>query len=132
MIKSINEFSKEHKLAVIVNYDFSKIFDYGLVYRTSTDHVEKIRKNNGKYIQYPYIQQFKKGRDSKVEVFILYDGKMYLVDRINDDDNSNYKIVKEITNISPDLYKDGIFYENYFKATDAVIVNNEPLLKIIE
>ena len=137
MINNMDEFSKLYNKAVIVNYDFADVMEYGLVYRTSkhfTDNrsMEKIAIENGKYITYPYIQQFQKGEDSNLEIFIIHNHKTYRIERIDKfNPNSNYKIVEEMTNVNPNFYNDIIFTDMYKKARNPKRIN-EPLLKIEE
>ena len=119
MINNMDEFCKLHSKAIIVNYDFADVIEYGLVYRTRkhfTDKrsMEKIAKENGKYITYPYIQQFQKGEDSDLEMFIIYGHKTYRIERIDKfNPSSNYKIVEEMVNVNPDFYNDIIFTNMY-------------------
>lgn len=137
MINNMDEFSKLYNKAIIVNYDFADITGYGLVYRTSkhfTDNksMEKIAKENNKYITYPYIQQFQKGEDSSLEMFIIHNHKTYMIERIDKfNPISNYKIIKEMTNVSPDFYSDTIFLAMYKNARDPKRIN-ESLLMIEE
>lgn len=137
MINNMDEFSKLHDKAIIVNYDFGDIMEYGLVYRTSkhfTDErsMEKFAKVNNKYITYPYIQQFQKGEDSNLEMFIIHGHKTYRIERIDKfNPTSNYKIVEEMMEITSDFYNDSIFMDMYMKARDPRRIN-EPLLKIEE
>ena len=51
------------------------------------------------------------------------------IERINKlDENSNYKVLDTLYNVSPLLYEDSIFNEEGFKA----VIINEDLLKIEE
>ena len=110
MINTIKEFAIEHPRAVIVNYDIAGTFDddSGRTYRTSTESLEYFRKEKGRYLKYPQIQPYLKLSDSSDhELFILHNGKMYELEKIDE----NYYIKREITNINPNLYKDDVFYD---------------------
>lgn len=111
MINSIIEFSKEHKDAVIVNYDISEQFECGMTYRTSTNKVELFRKDkNGKYINYPYIQPYLTLSDSSnYELFIIHNSKMYKLEKSNKE--NTYKIKEELKNVSSNINKDDVFYD---------------------
>ena len=137
MINNMDEFSKLYNKAIIVNYDFADVMEYGLVYRTSkhftnNKSMEKIAKENGKYITYPYIQQFQKGEDSNLEIFIIHNHKTYRIERIEKfNSTSNYKIVEEMINVNQNFYNDIIFIEMYKEARNPKRIN-EPILIIEE
>ena len=128
MINTIEEFKNIHQKADIVNYDIEKIFGFGMTYRTTTGSVEIFRKVNGKYIKYPYIQPYLKlDDDSSYELFIIYNSKMYQLEKgIN---NNTYKIKKEITDINSNINKDDVFYD-VKKRIEPKIINEE--LYVIE
>ena len=44
---------------------------------------------------------------SDYELFILHNGKMYELEKIDE----NYHIKREITDINPNLYMDDVFYD---------------------
>lgn len=122
MINTIEEFSKEHPKAVIVNYNIAEKFDYGLTYRTSCFSLEKFRKNKGKYIKYPLIQPYLKlSKNSNYELFILLNNKAYELESYN----NNYRIKRELTNINPNLFMDEVFFK---KAHEPKIMDEEILL----
>ena len=110
MINTIKEFAIEHPSAVIVNYDIAGTFDddSGRTYRTSKESLEYFRKEKGRYLKYPQIQPYLKLNDSSdYELFILHNGKMYELEKIDE----NYHIKREITDINPNLYMDDVFYD---------------------
>ena len=110
MINTIKEFAVKYPKAVIVNYDIAGTFDdeSGRTYRTTTENLEYFRKENGKYLKYPQIQPYLKLNDSSdYELFILHNGKMYELEKIDE----NYHIKREITDINPNLYMDDVFYD---------------------
>ena len=105
MINTIKEFAVKYPKAVIVNYDIAGTFDdnSGRTYRTSTNHLEYFRKENGKYLKYPQIQPYLKlSEDVDYKLFILYNHKMFELEKID----VNYHIKREIEDII--AAKDGI------------------------
>ena len=110
MINTIKEFAVKYPKAVIVNYDIAGTFDddSGRTYRTSTNHLEYFRKENGKYLKYPQIQPYLKlSENSGYNLFILYNHKMFELEKIDE----NYHIKQEIVDINPELYMDDVFYD---------------------
>ena len=109
MINTIKEFSDKYPKAVIVNYDIAGTFDdSGRTYRTSTNHLEYFRKENGKYLKYPKIQPYLKlNENDDYKLFILYNHKMFELEKIDD----YYHIKQEIVDINPKLYMDDVFYD---------------------
>ena len=129
MINTIEEFAKLHPYADIVNYDAKYLFDYGLTYRTKTKTLERFRKINGKYIEYPNIQPYLDAEDKNgYELFIIHNRKMY---QLLKNDDETYKIAKELENINPDIYKDDVFYDQR-KLKNPVIHSKELVLTVIE
>lgn len=110
MINTIKDFIVKYPKAVIVNYDIAGKFDddSGRTYRTSTNHLEYFRKENGKYLKYPQIQPYLKlSENSDYKLFILYNHKMFELEKIDE----NYHIKQEIVDINPELYMDDVFYD---------------------
>ena len=110
MINTIKDFIVKYKKAVIVNYDIAGKFDddSGRTYRTSTNHLEYFRKENGKYLKYPQIQPYLKlSENEDYKIFILYNQKMFELEKIDE----NYHIKQEIVDINPELYMDDVFYD---------------------
>ena len=110
MINTIKDFIVKYPKAVIVNYDIAGKFDddSGRTYRTSTNHLEYFRKENGKYLKYPQIQPSSKlSENAEYKLFILYNHKMLKVEKIDE----NYHIKQEIVDINPELYMDDVFYD---------------------
>ena len=110
MINTIKDFIVKYPKAVIVNYDIAGKFDddSGRTYRTSTNHLEYFRKENGKYLKYPQIQPYLKlSENSGYNLFILYNHKMFELEKIDE----NYHIKQEIVDINPELYMDDVFYD---------------------
>ena len=129
MINTIKEFAIEHPSAVIVNYDIAGTFDddSGRTYRTTTKSLEYFRKEKGRYIKYPQIQPYLKLNDSSdYELFILHNGKMYELEKIDE----NYHIKREITDINPNLYMDDVFYDK--KNLNKPRIQDESILIIKE
>lgn len=116
---TLEEFRKEYKYGIIVNYDKNK------VYRASTNKVEQIADG----VNYPYIQRYQKGENPRTTLFIIINNTFKKIERINKfDENSNYKVLDTLYNVSPLLYEDPIFNEEGSKP----IIINEDLLKIEE
>ena len=110
MINTIKDFIVKYPKAVIVNYDIAGKFDddSGRTYRTSTNHLEYFRKENGKYLKYPQIQPYLKlSENADYKLFILYNHKMFELEKIDE----NYHIKQEIVDINPQLYMDDVFYD---------------------
>ena len=110
MINTIKEFAVKYPKAVIVNYDIAGTFDdeSGRTYRTTTENLEYFRKENGKYLKYPQIQPYLKlSEDVDYKLFILYNHKMFELEKIDE----NYHIKQEIVDINPELYMDDVFYD---------------------
>ena len=110
MINTIKEFAVKYPKAVIVNYDIAWTFDdeSGRTYRTTTENLEFFRKENGKYLKYPQIQPYLKlSENSGYNLFILYNHKMFELEKIDE----NYHIKQEIVDINPELYMDDVFYD---------------------
>ena len=110
MINTIKDFIVKYPKAVIVNYDIAGKFDddSGRTYRTSTNHLEYFRKENGKYLKYPQIQPYLKlNENADYKLFILYNHKMFELEKIDE----NYHIKQEIVDINPELYMDDVFYD---------------------
>ena len=110
MINTIKEFAVKYPKAVIVNYDIAGTFDdeSGRTYRTTTENLESFRKENGKYLKYPQIQPYLKlSENSGYNLFILYNHKMFELEKIDE----NYHIKQEIVDINPELYMDDVFYD---------------------
>ena len=110
MINTIKDFIVKYPKAVIVNYDIAGKFDddSGRTYRTSTNHLEYFRKENGKYLKYPQIQRYLKlSENADYKLFILYNHKMFELEKIDE----NYHIKQEIVDINPELYMDDVFYD---------------------
>lgn len=110
MINTIKDFIVKYPKAVIVNYDIAGKFDddSGRTYRTSTNHLEYFRKENGKYLKYPQIQPYLKlSKNADYKLFILYNHKMFELEKIDE----NYHIKQEIVDINPELYMDDVFYD---------------------
>ena len=110
MINTIKDFIVKYPKAVIVNYDIAGKFDddSGRTYRTSTNHLEYFRKENGKYLKYTQIQPYLKlSENSGYNLFILYNHKMFELEKID----GNYHIKREIEDINPSLYMDDVFYD---------------------
>lgn len=110
MINTIKEFAVKYPKAVIVNYDIAGTFDdeSGRTYRTTTENLEFFRKENGKYLKYPQIQPYLKlSENSGYNLFILYNHKMFELEKIDE----NYHIKQEIVDINPELYMDDVFYD---------------------
>lgn len=111
MINTINDFIKEHKYCVIVNYDIADKFGYGLTFRSRGAHgkgsLEIFRKDGNHYIKYPQIQPYLELNDyNQYELFIIHDHKLYKINKIDDD----YFIEREVLNVSDKLYMDDVFY----------------------
>lgn len=84
MINTIKDFIVKYPKAVIVNYDIAGKFDddSGRTYRTSTNHLEYFRKENGKYLKYPQIQPYLKlSENADYKLFILYNHKMFELEK---------------------------------------------------
>ena len=110
MINTIKDFIVKYPKAVIVNYDIAGKFDddSGRTYRTSTNHLEYFRKENGKYLKYPQIQPYLNlSENADYKLFILYNHKMFELEKIDE----NYHIKQEIVDINPELYMDDVFYD---------------------
>ena len=110
MINTIKEFAVKYPKAVIVNYDIAGTFDdeSGRTYRTTTENLEYFRKENGKYLKYPQIQPYLKlSENSGYNLFILYNHKMFELEKIDE----NYHIKRKIEDINPSLYMDDVFYD---------------------
>ena len=128
MIETIKEFSLKHPHADIVNYDAKELFDYGLTYRTNKNSLEKFRKCNGKYIDYPNIQPYLEANSkSDYELFIIYNRKMYQLIKSGD---LSYKIVREVEDINPKIYMDDVFFDKK-NLKESSNRSNEPIYKII-
>ena len=127
MIETISDFIKEHPRAVIVNYDIAKKLDYGVTYRTSTGSLEKFRKVNEEYIKFPYIQPYLKLTNSNYELFIIYQKKMYKLALSND--TTNYKIDKEVLNVSKGIYNDRVFNDMTNLKTPVIVNEKIKLIK---
>ena len=128
MINTIEEFSKLHPLADIVNYDIAEKFGYGMTYRTKTKTTEKFRMHNNRYLEYPFIQPYLEAKDIEgYEFFIIKDGKMYQIMKDEEHENS-YKKIKEIEGVSPEIYNDDVFYQ---KRKEPKCVHEE-ICKIID
>lgn len=129
MINTIKEFAIKHPKAVIVNYDIAGKFDddSGRTYRTSTGKLEYFRKENGRYLKYPQIQPYLNLNDSSAyELFILHNGKMYELEKIDE----NYHIKREVEDINPNIYMDDVFYDK--KNLHKPRIQDEPILIIKE
>ena len=84
-------------------------------------------KEKGRYLKYPQIQPYLKLNDrSAYELFILHNGKMYELEKIDE----NYHIKREITGINPNLYRDDVFYRT--DNLDKPRIQDEPILIIKE
>lgn len=113
MINTMEDFKRVYPKAVIVNYDTVELFDCacGMTYRTDGGSVELFRKDKlGKRITYPSIQPYLVLSDnSDYELFIIYNSKMYQLEQGSKE--NSYKIKKELTNVSPLISKDDVFYD---------------------
>lgn len=127
MINSLEDFKDKYKPACIVNYDIEDVHGYGLCYRTNSTRIERVRKDRGRYITYPYIQPYSE-LNSDYHMFIIRNNKMYELE--NGKEKNTYHIKEEITNINLDIFND-IFYISKQKHKDPVIIN-EDLYKIYE
>lgn len=127
MIETIKEFETLHPKAVIVNYDIADKFGYGITYRTSKNTIERFAKNKGKYIEYPFIQQYLTLENSDYELFIIYRQEMFKLKKAAD--GINYSIEEKISNVSQSIYMDHVF--NLIGNIKEPVVINQEFLKII-
>lgn len=117
-IESISDFRKLYQTGIIVNYDKR------IVYRSSTNHTEKI----GNTVDYPYIQRYQSGVNVRTKLFIIKDNMLFQLERIDkNDENSKYKIIDVDINIAESFYNDSIFNK---KCNNPVNVTKEELLQI--
>lgn len=127
MINSLDEFKKKYGVSCVVNYDISDVHGYGLCYRSNSSRVERVRKERGRYITYPYIQPYSK-LNTDYKMFIINNNKMYELECGNK--KNSYHIKNEVNDINLNIF-DEIFYISRNKHKDPVIIN-EDLYEIYE
>ena len=120
-INNIDEFNNiTLKKGIIVNYDKR------IVYRASTGDCEKIADG----VDYPYIQRYQKGLNPISILFIINNGIMRKLERIEKyNENSHYKLLEVEELISDNFYNNEKFNE---KGKNPVNVKREKLLEIDE
>lgn len=130
MVTNIEEFFKQYPKCNIVNYDMANKFDCGLLYRHSTEHFEKLRKDkSGKYIIYPQIQPYLNLETSAIDLFIIKDNKMYKLRKGNTPQTYKYDYL--LDNVDVSIFED-LFFGGWFKAEDPYIIGDQPIYEIEE
>lgn len=127
MFNNIEEFRKAYTEAVIVNYDIANLHGYGLSYRTSSKRIEILRKDNGKYLDYPYIQPYSTLENTNYKIFIIKDGRMYEL-RISDKPYY-FKIIRELKDMDINIF-DNIFYASKKEHKKSANRKDEAIYKI--
>ena len=117
-IKSLDDFRRLYPKGIIVNYDLRG------VYRSSTNNIESIADT----VDYPYIQRYQTGVNTRTQLFIIKDNTLYKLKRIEEDNpNSKYTIDNFDLVVSEEFYKDKKFFDKKLKPVN---VFPEELLEI--
>lgn len=117
-IKTIEDFIRLYPNGIIVNYDTRGTF------RCSTNHLESI----GNTVDYPYIQRYQTGVNTRTQLFIIKDNTLYKLKRVEGSNpNSKYTVDDFNYSVSEEFYQDKKFSEN---KRNPVNVFTEELLEI--
>lgn len=119
-IKSLDDFKKLYPNGIIVNYDLRE------TYRSSKETLETI----AEVVDYPYIQRYQTGVNTRTQLFIIKDNTLYKLKRVEEENpDSKYMIDKFDLTVSEDFYKDKKFFDTKLKPVN---VFPEELLEIID
>lgn len=118
-IKSLEDFRRLYPKGIIVNYDLRE------TYRSSKETLETI----ADVVDYPYVQRYQTGINTKTQLFIIKDNTLYKLKRVEENNpDSKYMLDSFDLTVSEDFYKDKNFYNI---KNNPVKVFPEKLLEII-
>ena len=132
MINNIDDFISAYPKAAIVNYDIARVHGYGLTFRTTytnKEKVEKFRVDNGKYLEYPYIQPYSTLDGDNYNIFFIRNNQMFELEKGKE--NNTFTIKRIMNDIDINMF-DSIFYMSKNKHKKSANRPNEPIYRIVE